>query len=85
MDALYRPVRLISDSWELKMSESRLRLLQDMPIFGGVDNQALNFLLDNSTCIEVKTGEHFLLLPTIRLRFLEEYPPDSDRFQKKHL
>ena len=41
------------------MSRSRLRLLQGMPIFGGIEEQTLHFILDNSPFIEVRTGDTF--------------------------
>ncbi len=34
-------------------------MLQDMPIFGGIDEQALNYLLDHAPCIVVSRGKHF--------------------------
>jgi len=41
------------------MSESRLRLLQDMPIFGGIQENTLSFILDNSSFTEVNKGNNF--------------------------
>ena len=41
------------------MSESRLRLLQDMPIFGGIEETTLRFILDRSNCVEVGSGCKF--------------------------
>jgi len=41
------------------MSESRLRLLQYMPIFGGIQEKTLRFILDNSTITETNKGDNF--------------------------
>jgi len=41
------------------MSESRLRLLQDMPIFGGIQEKTLRFILDNASLTEVNKGDNF--------------------------
>jgi len=41
------------------MSESRLRMLQDMPIFGGVQEKTISFILYNSSTIEVNKGNKF--------------------------
>lgn len=41
------------------MRQSRLRLLQEMPIFGGVEEQTLDFILDNANIVQVNTGEYF--------------------------
>ncbi|MCU7842995.1 MAG: cyclic nucleotide-binding domain-containing protein [Candidatus Thiodiazotropha sp. (ex Monitilora ramsayi)] len=41
------------------MQNARLKILQAMPIFGGVDEATLNFILDDADRTEVKTGEFF--------------------------
>ncbi len=41
------------------MRETHLKLLQSMPIFGGVDETALDFLLERAPLISVKKREYF--------------------------
>jgi CRP/FNR family cyclic AMP-dependent transcriptional regulator len=41
------------------MRESRLRLLQNMPIFGAVREQTLNFILESASIVEVNKGNYF--------------------------
>ncbi|MDJ0806642.1 MAG: cyclic nucleotide-binding domain-containing protein [Gammaproteobacteria bacterium] len=41
------------------MRLSRLRLLQSMPIFGGVEEQALDLILDQAETIQVDHGHYF--------------------------
>ncbi|MEN8763755.1 MAG: cyclic nucleotide-binding domain-containing protein [Thiogranum sp.] len=41
------------------MSESRLRLLQDMPIFGGIQEKTLRFILDKASITEANKGDNF--------------------------
>ncbi len=41
------------------MRQSRLQLLQEMPIFGGVGEQALEFILNNANIIKVNKGQYF--------------------------
>ena len=41
------------------MSSERITLLQVTPVFGGVTEQALEFLLDKSTDCELEEGDHF--------------------------
>ena len=41
------------------MNTSTLALLQDMPIFGGIDAQTLHFILDHSHIIDVNSGNNF--------------------------
>ena len=41
------------------MNTERIRLLQAMPLFGGVSDQTLTFLLERSRRIDVAEGENF--------------------------
>ena len=41
------------------MSPSRVEMLQRMPIFGAIREEALNLLLDHSRLVECGTGAHF--------------------------
>lgn len=41
------------------MRQSRLQLLQEMPIFGGVGEQALELILNNANIIKVNKGQYF--------------------------
>ncbi len=41
------------------MKESRLRLLQDMPIFGGIQEPTLEFLRDSASVIIINKGDYF--------------------------
>ncbi|MBZ2168625.1 Crp/Fnr family transcriptional regulator [Marinobacter sp. F4216] len=41
------------------MNTERIRLLQAMPLFGGVSDETLTFLLERSRVIEVAAGENF--------------------------
>jgi CRP-like cAMP-binding protein len=41
------------------MKEARLRLLQSMPVFGGVDAATLSLLLANSPIVTVQKGQYF--------------------------
>ncbi len=41
------------------MQESRLKLLQGMPVFGGISEDALAFMLDLSPIINIPKGEFF--------------------------
>jgi len=41
------------------MSEPRLGLLKDMPIFGGIENTTLRFILDRSNFVKVHSGSNF--------------------------
>jgi hypothetical protein len=41
------------------MQRRRLIMLQQMPIFGGVDEATLDFILQNSEIVEVVTGDYF--------------------------
>jgi CRP/FNR family cyclic AMP-dependent transcriptional regulator len=41
------------------MRESRLRLLQNMPIFGAVQEQTLDFILETASIVEVNKGNYF--------------------------
>ena len=41
------------------MRETHLRLLQSMPIFGGIDESALDFLLELAPLVSVKKHEYF--------------------------
>lgn len=41
------------------MKQARIELLQSMPVFGGVSEQALEFLIDHSTIQELSPGEYF--------------------------
>ena len=41
------------------MKESRLRLLQDMPIFGGIQEPTLEFLRDSASIIKITKGDYF--------------------------
>lgn len=41
------------------MSQSRLRLLQDMPIFGGISEPTLQFLLGLAPIVSIPKGEYF--------------------------
>ena len=41
------------------MTESHILLLQAMPVFGGVNEQTLNFLIDNTNVISVAQGRYF--------------------------
>lgn len=41
------------------MRQSRLQLLQEMPIFGGVLEQALEFILNHAGVIKVNKGHYF--------------------------
>lgn len=41
------------------MQESQLKLLQGMPVFGGISEDALSFMLDLSSIINIPKGEFF--------------------------
>ena len=41
------------------MQSRRLKMLQQMPIFGGVDEATLDFILQNSEIVEVVSGDFF--------------------------
>lgn len=41
------------------MSSKRIKLLQSTPVFGGITEQALELLLENSTDCELVEGGHF--------------------------
>ena len=41
------------------MNTSRLELLQVMPVFGGISEEALHFLLERAKTVEVASGERF--------------------------
>ena len=41
------------------MKESRLRLMQNMPIFGGIQETTLEFLRERAFIIKVSRGEYF--------------------------
>ncbi len=41
------------------MKRSRLQLLQEMPIFGGVDELALEFILDSAQIINISKDQFF--------------------------
>jgi len=41
------------------MNEKHLRLLQDMPIFGGISKEALEFICENSKKRRVNAGDFF--------------------------
>ena len=41
------------------MQEARIELLQQMPIFGGIRNDTLAFLLDRSGVVRVRANEYF--------------------------
>lgn len=41
------------------MSTSRLQLLQDMPVFGGINDNVLNLLLELAPVVHVAKGEFF--------------------------
>jgi len=41
------------------MIESRIHLLQSMPIFGGIDENTLELILRQASYIELKKGKHF--------------------------
>ena len=41
------------------MIESRIHLLQNMPIFGGIDANTLELILRQASYIELEQGEHF--------------------------
>lgn len=41
------------------MSESRIKLLQKMPLFGGVTEEALNILLDKAPIVVMKKDQYF--------------------------
>jgi len=41
------------------MNVKHLRLLQDMPIFGGVSDETLNFICENNQNRQVKAGDYF--------------------------
>ena len=41
------------------MIESRIHLLQGMPIFGGIDESTLELILRQASYIELKKGKHF--------------------------
>ncbi len=41
------------------MKRTRLELLQNMPVFGGVSEDALEFILDTAPLRRVKSGHHF--------------------------
>ncbi|WP_455205491.1 Crp/Fnr family transcriptional regulator [Kaarinaea lacus] len=41
------------------MKRKRLQLLQNMPVFGGVEEAALELLLHSSNAVQVKKGDYF--------------------------
>ena len=41
------------------MRQSRLLLLQEMPIFGGVEGRTLEYILDNANILNVDEGQYF--------------------------
>lgn len=41
------------------MTESRIKLLQAMPVFGGINEDILNFLVTRAKAISVTQGEYF--------------------------
>jgi CRP-like cAMP-binding protein len=41
------------------MTESRIRLLQAMPVFGGVNEQTLSFLIDKAKVVSVSQEKYF--------------------------
>ena len=41
------------------LRQARVRLLQSMPIFGGIGRQALEFLIDRASMRHVGSGEYF--------------------------
>ena len=41
------------------MQQARLKLLQQMPIFGGLDKESLLFLLNLSPTVTVRAGDFF--------------------------
>lgn len=41
------------------MTESRIQLLQAMPVFGGVNDKILNFLIDRARLVNVGKGGYF--------------------------
>jgi len=42
------------------MKVSRVKLLQSMPIFGGITQESLEFLIDRSSIVERQSGEYFV-------------------------
>ena len=41
------------------MTESRIQLLQAMPVFGGVNEHILSFLIDKASVVSVSRGQYF--------------------------
>ncbi len=41
------------------MGETRIRLLERMPIFGGINGEILTFLLERSSLVTIPEGEYF--------------------------
>ena len=41
------------------MVQTRLELLKNMPIFGGLNDSAIQLILEHSNFVEIVSGEYF--------------------------